>query len=60
MCYWIIWAGEIFYLFLIFSGSIRLAREMQVGSENWKLRMGRQSYAESRKTGPTLRAGAMR
>jgi len=29
-------------------GSIRLARDMQVGSENWKLRMGRQSYAESR------------
>ena len=29
-------------------GSIRLARDMQVGSDIWKLRMGRQSYAESR------------
>jgi hypothetical protein len=29
-------------------GSIRLARDMQVGSETWKLRIGRQSYAESR------------
>lgn len=29
-------------------GSIRLARDMQVGSDTWKLRMGRQSYAESR------------
>ena len=29
-------------------GSIRLARDMQVGSPNWKLRTGRQSYAESR------------
>jgi hypothetical protein len=29
-------------------GSIRLARDMQVGSEAWKLRMGRQSYSESR------------
>jgi hypothetical protein len=29
-------------------GSIRLARDMQVGSDIWKLRIGRQSYAESR------------
>jgi len=29
-------------------GSIRLARDMQVGSDTWFLRMGRQSYAESR------------
>ena len=28
--------------------SIRLARDMQVGSDTWHLRMGRQSYAESR------------
>jgi len=28
--------------------SIRLARDMQVGSDTWKLRIGRQSYAESR------------
>lgn len=29
-------------------GSIRLARDTQVGSSTWKLRMGRQSYSESR------------
>ena len=29
-------------------GCIRLARDLQVGSQTWKLRMGRQSYAESR------------
>jgi hypothetical protein len=29
-------------------GCIRLARDAQVGSETWKLRIGRQSYAESR------------
>jgi hypothetical protein len=29
-------------------GSIRLARDIQVGSDLWKLRIGRQSYAESR------------
>lgn len=29
-------------------GCIRLARDIQVGSDLWKLRMGRQSYAESR------------
>jgi hypothetical protein len=29
-------------------GGIRLARDLQVGSPTWELRMGRQSYAESR------------
>lgn len=29
-------------------GSIRLARDLQVGSDTWQLRIGRQSYAESR------------
>jgi hypothetical protein len=29
-------------------GSIRLARDTQVGSDTWQLRIGRQSYAESR------------
>ncbi len=29
-------------------GCVRLARDMQVGSDTWKLRIGRQSYAESR------------
>ena len=29
-------------------GSIRLARDMPVGSDSWKLRIGRQSYSESR------------
>jgi hypothetical protein len=29
-------------------GSIRLARDMPVGSDTWKLRIGRQSYSESR------------
>jgi hypothetical protein len=29
-------------------GCIRLARDLQVGSDGWKLRIGRQSYAESR------------
>ncbi len=29
-------------------GDIRLARDLQVDSPTWKLRMGRQSYAESR------------
>jgi hypothetical protein len=29
-------------------GSLRLARDLQVGSETWQLRIGRQSYAESR------------
>ena len=29
-------------------GNVRLARDLQVGSTTWKLRIGRQSYAESR------------
>lgn len=29
-------------------GCIRLARDLQVGSDTWNLRIGRQSYAESR------------
>jgi len=29
-------------------GGIRLARDLQVGSDTWKLRIGRQSYSESR------------
>ena len=29
-------------------GCIRLARDLQVGSDTWKLRIGRQSYSESR------------
>jgi hypothetical protein len=29
-------------------GQVRLARDLPVGSDTWKLRMGRQSYAESR------------
>lgn len=29
-------------------GSIRLARDLPVGSDTWQLRIGRQSYAESR------------
>ena len=29
-------------------GSLRLARDLQVGSDTWQLRIGRQSYAESR------------
>ena len=29
-------------------GCIRLARDFQVGSDTWKLRIGRQSYSESR------------
>lgn len=29
-------------------GSIRLARDLPVGSQTWQLRIGRQSYAESR------------
>jgi hypothetical protein len=36
-------------------GSIRLARDMQVGSDTWKLRIGRQSYAESRNATQTRR-----
>jgi len=29
-------------------GQVRLARDLPVGSDAWKLRLGRQSYAESR------------
>jgi len=29
-------------------GQVRLARDLPVGSDTWKLRLGRQSYAESR------------
>lgn len=36
-------------------GCIRLARDLQVGSQTWKLRMGRQSYAESRNATQTRR-----
>jgi hypothetical protein len=36
-------------------GGIRLARDLQVGSKTWKLRMGRQSYAESRNATQTRR-----
>jgi hypothetical protein len=36
-------------------GCIRLARDLPVGSETWKLRMGRQSYAESRNASQTRR-----
>ena len=36
-------------------GCIRLARDLQVGSATWKLRIGRQSYAESRNASQTRR-----
>jgi hypothetical protein len=36
-------------------GCIRLARDQPVGSPTWKLRMGRQSYAESRNASQTRR-----
>jgi hypothetical protein len=36
-------------------GNIRLARDLQVGSDTWKLRIGRQSYAESRNASQTQR-----
>jgi hypothetical protein len=36
-------------------GSIRLARDLQVGSDTWQLRIGRQSYAESRNATQTRR-----
>jgi hypothetical protein len=36
-------------------GCIRLARDLQVGSPTWKLRIGRQSYAESRNATQTRR-----
>jgi hypothetical protein len=34
-------------------GSVRLARDMPVGSDLWKLRIGRQSYSESRNASQT-------
>jgi hypothetical protein len=34
-------------------GSIRLARDMPVGSDTWNLRIGRQSYSESRNASQT-------
>ena len=36
-------------------GCIRLARDMHVGSDSWKLRIGRQSYAESRNASQSRR-----
>ena len=36
-------------------GNIRLARDLPVGSDTWKLRMGRQSYAESRNASQSRR-----
>jgi len=36
-------------------GKIRLARDFQVGSPTWKLRIGRQSYSESRNANQTRR-----
>jgi len=36
-------------------GCIRLARDQPLGSATWKLRMGRQSYAESRNASQTRR-----
>ena len=36
-------------------GCIRLARDMQVGSDLWKLRIGRQSYSESRNASQSRR-----
>jgi hypothetical protein len=36
-------------------GCIRLARDLQVASASWKLRIGRQSYAESRNASQQLR-----
>jgi hypothetical protein len=37
------------------NGDIRLARDLKVDSPSWKLRMGRQSYAESRNADQTRR-----
>jgi hypothetical protein len=37
------------------NGDIRLARDMKIDSSSWKLRMGRQSYAESRNADQTRR-----
>lgn len=36
-------------------GDIRLARDLKVGSPSWELRIGRQSYAESRNADQTRR-----
>ena len=36
-------------------GSLRLARDFKVDSPSWKLRLGRQSYAESRNANQTRR-----
>lgn len=36
-------------------GDIRLARDLKVGSPTWQLRLGRQSYAESRNADQTRR-----
>jgi hypothetical protein len=36
-------------------GSLRLARDLPVGSDTWHLRIGRQSYAESRNAAQTHR-----
>jgi hypothetical protein len=36
-------------------GNIRLARDLKVDSPLWKLRMGRQSYAEARNADQTRR-----
>jgi hypothetical protein len=36
-------------------GDIRLARDLKIGSPTWKLRLGRQSYAESRNAGQARR-----
>jgi hypothetical protein len=37
-------------------GCIRLARDTQVGSDTWKLRIGRQSYSESRNASQARRS----
>jgi hypothetical protein len=36
-------------------GNIRLARDLKVGSPTWDLRLGRQSYSESRNADQTRR-----
>ena len=36
-------------------GDIRLARDLNVGSPTWRLRMGRRSYAEARNADQTRR-----
>ena len=37
------------------NGDVRLARDSKVDSPTWKLRMGRQSYAEARNADQTRR-----